>query len=312
VNRLLILSRDASKYLALIDAADLPQLAIDAASDVTPAKAKLAACNIILGDPGLVSEVAGSIPELEWVQSTWAGVNSLCAEGLRRDYILTGVKGVFGPLMSEYVITYLFALERQVFTMRSNQMKQRWQPLPYKHSGDITLGVVGLGSIGRHLARTAGQFGIRVLGLNRTGDQCVDVEKVYTIENSADFFAESDYVVLTLPETKETRNFIDAEKLGMMKPSSVLMNVGRGSTINEADLVRALRDGVIGGAVLDVFVDEPLAQDSPLWKLPNVFVTPHRAAISFPRDIAGIFIENYRRFLGREPLLHVVNFESGY
>ena len=310
MNRLLILSADARKYLALINAANLPQLEIVTACDAVPVEA--AACNIILGDPGLAGQVIESARQLEWLQSTWAGVNSLCGEGLRRDYVLTGVKGVFGPLVSEYVITYLFAYERQLFTMRRNQLEQRWQRLPYRHSRDITVGIVGLGSIGKHLARTIHQFGIRVKGLSRSGSPCDDVEKVYTEENISGFFEELDYVVLALPDTQETRNFINAERLGMMKPSAILMNVGRGSTVNETDLVCAISENAIGGAVLDVFAHEPLAKDSPLWTLPGVVVTPHNSAISFPEDVVAIFTENYRRFLRHDPLLHVVDFESGY
>jgi phosphoglycerate dehydrogenase-like enzyme len=98
----------------------------------------------------------------------------------------------------------------------------------------------------------------------------------------------------------------------MMKPAAVLINVGRGSTVNEIDLVDALQEGIIGGAVLDVFENEPLAEDSPLWEMPNVFVTPHHSAISFPADIVGVFTENYRRFLNRNPLLYVVDFAKGY
>ena len=156
------------------------------------------------------------------------------------------------------------------------------------------------------------QFGVRTTGFSRSGKACDDVEKVYTAENIAGFFAGLDYVVLTLPDTPETRNFINADRLRMMKSSAVLMNVGRGSTINENDLVCALQEGIIGGAVLDVFAEEPLAQDNPLWDLPNVFVTPHLSAISFPEDIVGIFTENYSRFLKHEPLLNVVDFKSGY
>jgi len=312
VNKLLILSADASEYGALIESANLQQLEVAMADCVEAAAEKVGDCNIILGNPLMVSGVLGLADSLEWVQSSWAGVNDLCSPGLRRDYVLTNVKDVFGPLISEYVITYLFALERRLFSMRSNQLKRRWKPLPYRLSRELHVGVVGLGSIGRHLARSVRQFGIRVTGLNRSGRPCDHVEKVYTVENSARFFAELDYVVLTLPDTNETRDFINADTLKLMKKSTVLMNVGRGSIINETDLVNALQEGVIGGAVLDVFTEEPLARDNPLWTLPNVFITPHNAATSFPQDIVGIFTENYRRFLQQEPLLHVVDFELGY
>ena len=311
-NKLLILADDAARYHALIRAADLPQLKITTASDPGSAVGSVAACNIILGDPTAVSEVLGAAEQLEWVQSSWAGVDSLCHAGLRRDYVLTGVKDVFGPLISEYIITYLYAFERRVFRMRENQQKKIWQHFPYRNSSNIRLGIIGLGSIGRHIAQTARQFGIQVTGLNRSGKPCADVKTVYTIETMARFLKDLDYLVLTLPDTPQTKHFINADRLKLMNPSTVLMNVGRGSIINEADLIWALREDVIGGAVLDVFENEPLAQDSPLWDFHNVYVTPHHAATSFPEDIAGIFIDNYQRFIKEESLRHTIDFESGY
>ena len=312
MNKLLILAADAAKYTALIEAAGLQQLEIISAGDAGSARFQVAGCNIILGDPLLVTEVLPYADRLEWVQSSWAGVDQLCRAGLRQDYVLTNAKGMFGPLISEYVMTYVFALERQLFRMRSNQMEQRWRPLPYRPAKDIRLGIVGLGSIGRHLALTARQFGLRVTGLNRSGKPCDEVEKVYTANDIDGFLAGLDYVVLTLPATPQTLHFINADVLKLMKPSAVLFNVGRGNSIDETDLVAALRGGVIGGAVLDVFENEPLSRESPLWLLPNVYITPHTAAISFPDDIARLFIDNYQRFLRKEPLLHIVDFESGY
>jgi len=312
VNKLLVLSEDASDYALLLADADLPQLEVTMAIDVESAAAQIAGCNIILGNPQLVSAVLGLADNLEWVQSSWAGVNLLCKPDLRKDYVLTGVKDVFGPPMSEYVFGYLFAFERRVFSMRSNQLDRRWEPLPYRPASEISLGIVGLGSIGRHLARTARHFGIRVTGMSRSGRPCDDVDRVYTPEDSTEFFSGLDYVVIVLPDTTETRDFINTETFGMMKDSTVLINVGRGNAVNEPDLVRALRQGGIGGAVLDVFAEEPLAQDSPLWTLPNVYITPHNAATSFPKNIAGIFAENYHRFLRNESLLYKVDFELGY
>lgn len=312
MNKLLILAADAAKITTLIQAADLQQLDIQTADNVASTRVLIGDSNIILGDPPLISEVLSSAEQLQWVQSSWAGVDALCRDGLRRDYILTGVKDVFGPLISEYVMTYLFALERHLFSMQSNQRKQIWQPLAYRPAKDIKLGIIGLGSIGRQLAQTARYFGIGVSGLNRSGRPCNDVDRVYTADDLGGFLKELDYVVLTLPCTPRTKHFINADVLKMMKHSAVLMNVGRGSIINETDLVAALEDGVIGGAVLDVFETEPLAPESPLWRLPNVYLTPHNAAISFPADIVSIFADNYRRFLQHKPLRHVVDFELGY
>jgi len=312
LNKLLILTEDAEKYAPLVSAACLQRLEVLAASGIETAAELVVDCNIILGAPPLVSDILSSADRIEWVQSSWAGIDRLCRPELRRDYVLTGVKDIFGALISEYVITYLFALERRIFDMRANQLQKRWQPRPYRLAKDITLGIIGLGSIGQHVAHTARSFGIRVTGLNRSGKPCDGVEKVYTEENLAEFLAEPDYLVLTLPDTRQSRNFINAGVLGMMKSSVVLINVGRGSIVNENDLATALQQRQIGGAVLDVFETEPLPSDSPLWGLPNVYITPHFAAASFPEDVVEIFVENYGRFIQGRPLLHLIDFDRGY
>ncbi len=312
MNKLLILTEDAEKYVPLVRAACTQRLEILAARDVKTATELVVDCNIILGAPPLVSDILSSADRIEWVQSSWAGIDRLCQPELRRDYVLTGVKEIFGGLISEYVLTYLFALERQIFAMRANQLQKRWLPRPYRLARDITLGIIGLGSIGQHVARAARSLGIRVTGLNRSGKPCDGVEKVYTEENLAEFLAEPDYLLLTLPDTPQTRHIIDADTLAMMKPSVVLINVGRGSLINEKNLVTALVQGQIGAAVLDVFETEPLPADSPLWGLPNVYITPHCAAASFPEDVVEIFVENYGRFIQGRPLLHLIDFARGY
>jgi phosphoglycerate dehydrogenase-like enzyme len=312
VNRLLILTEDADKFVPLIEAAELPQLDIVSACEIEAAAELAVDCNIILGEPPLVSAVIARARELEWVQSSWAGIDRLCQPEMRRDYILTGVKEIFGALISEYVIAYLYGLERQVFEMRANQFKKHWQPKPYRLSKDINLGIVGLGSIGQHLARTAQQLGIHVTGFNRSGKDDGIVEKVYTSDSLAEFLTDLDYVVLTLPDTPGTRNFINADALRMMKSSAVLINVGRGGIVNEEDLIMALQQGEIGAAVLDVFATEPLPAESLLWSLPNAYVTPHFAAASFPQDVVKIFVENYHRFIRKDPLLYRIDFELGY
>ena len=196
--------------------------------------------------------------------------------------------------------------------MQANQVEKCWEPFTYRSSEDIVLGIIGLGSIGQHLAKTARQFGIRVTGLNLSGKSCAEVEQVFNWASIADFLAEPDYVVITLPDTPQTRHCINAEVLGMMKPAAVLINVGRGSVVNENDLIVALRQHTIGGAVLDVFATEPLPADNPLWHLPNVYVTPHAAAVSLPEAVVKKFDANYQRFLRNEPLLDVIDFARGY
>lgn len=312
MNNLLILSADAAKYAELVGRAGLPQLELNTANDVAGAQSHIGRSNIILGDPDLVSKVLAPATQLEWVQSSWAGVDHLCKPELRQDYILTNAKGMFGALIGEYVMTWVFVHERQLFRMREQQLEKRWRPMDYRPARDIRLGIIGLGSIGRELALTARHFGMRVTGLNRSGKPCDAVEKVYTAADMPGFLDGLDYVVLTLPATSQTRHLINIDTLKLMQPGAVLINVGRGNSIREPDLVEALRGGVIGGAVLDVFENEPLSGDSPLWLMPNVYITPHTAAISFPDDVARVFIDNYRRFYRGEPLQHVVDFALGY
>lgn len=312
MNRLLILAKDANNYLSMIRAADLPGVELIAASGQQQAMGQVADCNIILGEPALIEGILSSASRLQWVQSSWAGVDRLCQAQQRSDYVLTGVKDIFGALITEYVMTYVFVLERKMFAMREDQANKRWQPRPYRPAAEISLGIIGLGSIGQHLAKTAAGFGIRVIGMNRSGKPCEGVEKIYTEATLAEFLAEPDYLILTLPDTPKTRHFINAETLAMMKSSVVLINVGRGSIINESDLVTALQQQKIAAAVLDVFETEPLPEDSLLWELPNVYVTPHVAAPSCPQDVVEIFVENYGRFTRGESLLHLIDFERGY
>lgn len=314
MNKLVIASEEAEEYAELVNSSKLNNLEIIASmdSDTDRSISTIANCNIILGDPPLVARLLSRVKKLSWVQSTWAGVDSLCQPQLRQDYVLTGAKDIFGPAISEYVMTYLFALERRVFDIRANQAKKHWHPLAYRLAREVAIGIIGLGSIGTCLARTARGFGLRVTAYNRTGKPCAEVEKVYTSPQLGEFLADLDYVVITLPGTAQTRHFIHADVFKMMKPSAVIINVGRGQVVNETDLIEALQAGVIGGAVLDVFEEEPLPESSPLWAMPNTWITPHNAAVSFPRDIVAIFAENYHRFVQHKSLMHVVDFNLGY
>jgi len=312
MNQLLILTRDAEEYFQLLQECELPDLEIVSCIHEDNAREALRNSNIALGEPAMIARVLDDARCLEWVQSTFAGVDPLCISGLRRDYILTGVKTVYGPTMSEYVFAYILALERHLFETRKNQGSKAWVQMPYRRLKGLTMGICGLGSIGTHVAQTAVYFGMRVVGFKRSPGEFPFVERVYTGSSFGEFLGLLDYLVLTLPRTGETTGLINSETLKKMKPSAVLINVGRGNAVVERDLVGAIKDQVIRGAVLDVFEEEPLPPDSPLWELPNVIITPHISAIDFPNDIVPIFYDNYRRFLEKRPLQYVVDFQRGY
>ncbi len=312
MHHLLVLTKHPDEYRALIEAANCPDLAIVAASDVPDGIARGAHSDLLLGDPTRVTQALPHLPRLVWTQLTWAGVEPMLDPALRRDYVLTNIRGVFGPLMSEYVFGYLLALERKMLTRYEAQREGRWDAtLPGTLQGK-TLGLVGVGSIGAHLAGTARHFGMRVHGYTRSSRDCPHVHRYFHTGEKAAFASGVDYLVAVLPNTHGTRRIVDAEMLGALPPGAVVVNAGRGDTIDEAALIDALTQGRVAAAVLDVFPEEPLPPQHPFWRTPNTFITSHTSAPSFPRDIVGVFVENYRRFHGGKPLLHRVDFERGY
>jgi phosphoglycerate dehydrogenase-like enzyme len=270
------------------------------------------AYDVVLGEPSLIREALPRLSGMRWVQATWAGVEPLLEPSLRRDYILTNARGVFGSLMSEYVFGYLLAHQRKIFEKRASQAAGKWDPT---HPGTLRgkqIGLLGVGSIGAALARTAKHFGMRVKGYTRVSEGCPDVDEYVHGGDRTAFAADLDYLVSIVPNTAATTRLVDAAMLAALPPHAVFVNPGRGGVVDEAALADALQSGRLAGAVLDVFQQEPLPADHAFWRTPNVLITSHTAAISFPEDIAPVFIENYRRLIAGQPLRYQVDFEAGY
>ena len=312
MNSLLIIDPDAQIYENEINRRQLPELRVSSAVDQHQAGRQIGTANIILGRPDLTAPLLSKASGLRWLQSTFAGIEQLCSNGLRRDYTLTGVKDIFGPLMSEYVFSYILAIERSLVETCHNQSRQQWLPISYRGLCGLTVGIAGLGSIGRHIALTASHFGMNVYGLNRTGGDIAGVDRVFTANEKHLFLAPLDYLVITLPETALTTRYFNFEDFLALKKTACIISVGRGSNINQEDLIAALCKKEIRGAVLDVFEEEPLPEDNPLWKMENVYVTPHNSACSFPTQIASIFCDNYLRFVSGRKLNYIVDFAKGY
>ncbi|OLC42928.1 MAG: hypothetical protein AUH43_21520 [Acidobacteria bacterium 13_1_40CM_65_14] len=307
---LLILSRHAADYQRLIDAARLPQLRLIASSD--PHVAAADRFEIVLGEPSLVRSALPRLTGMQWVQSTWAGVEPLLDPSLRRDYILTNARGVFGPQMSEYVFGYMIARERLMFEKYAAQQAGRWDPTPPGALRGKQIGLLGVGSIGAALAATAKHFGMRVKGYTRGSEGCADVDAYFHGDDRIAFANDLDYLVSVMPNTAGTRRLVDAVLLAALPPRAVFINPGRGSVVDERALADALQSGRLAGAVLDVFEQEPLPADHVFWRTPNVLITSHTAALSVPEDIAPVFVDNYRRWTAGEPLRYQVDFEAGY
>src|SRR2546422_10883177 len=249
---MLILSKHAGDYQRLIDAARLPQLHITAITrtDEVPPKNGF---EIVLGEPSLIRVALPRLVNVRWVQSTWAGVEPLLDPALRRDYVLTNARGVFGALMSEYVFGYMLAHERLMFEKLAAQRAGRWDPTPPGTLRGKQIGLLGVGSIGAALAATAKHFGMRVKGYTRGSEGCADVDAYFHGDDRIAFANDLDYLVSVMPNTAGTRRLVDAVLLAALPPRAVFINPGRGSVVDEAALAEALQSGRLAGAVLDGF-----------------------------------------------------------
>jgi phosphoglycerate dehydrogenase-like enzyme len=270
-------------------------------------------------------------PRLAWVHSATAGVERVLTPASRqRGLVITNARGVFSQPIAEYVLMMILAVSRRLPQLLELQRERTWQPLEGAELADVTLGVVGLGSIGRAVARLATAFGCRVIATRRRsevgsatgGDASADadaagdpqLDRILGPDGLPELLAESDFVVLAAPLTPATENLIDAPALEAMKPGAWLINVARGRLIDERALVRALQEGQIGGAILDTFRDEPLPATSPFYGLDNVIVTPHTSWSSgrvLDRSVE-LFCANLRRYAVGEPLTNVVDPAAGY
>ena len=262
--------------------------------------------------------------KLRWIHAPTAAVHQLLfPELVKSDVILTNAHEVHGPVVAEHVIALIFALAKKIPRAAAMQRKRTWGqdaiwndgPRPREVAG-ATLGLIGLGSIGRTVARMASALGMRVIAVRERPEKekPEGVAAVYAPEHINDLLSQSDYVVVAAPLTDATRGLMNEDRLAAMHRDAYLINVGRGSQVDEAALADALRNHRIAGAALDVFEQEPLPAQSPLWELDNLLITPHTAGLTeklWPRHYA-LFWENLRRYQGGESLLFVVDKHKGY
>lgn len=310
----LIFANLEERLLAQIRAVD-PRVRVTVAA-AQPRSAELAPAAEIMVGWRIPQEAIRHAPELKWIHSTAAGVDEvLYPEVLEREIAITSSSGIHPPLI-EHVFAFILAFERRLHVAMRQQLQRRWD-----RSGAVggevsgkTLGILGVGTIGREIAAKAQAFDLRVIGTRRTPVPTPGVARVLPPDGLEEVLRESDIVVVALPLTAETRGLIGARQLRMMKPTALFINIGRGPIVQEAALIRALRERWIGGAALDVFEREPLPADSPLYDLDNVILTPHVSGAS-PRYMdraVPLFCENLRRYLRGEHLLNLVDKARGY
>ncbi|GAP94446.1 D-2-hydroxyacid dehydrogenase [Leptolyngbya sp. NIES-2104] len=263
--------------------------------------------------PDTLRKVLAASPKLKWHQAPSAGVNHiLIPEYLEREIILTNGAGTFSIPIAEFVLTYILYHAKslpKLFTLQANYTWQKSIELPIQELSGATLLIIGAGSIGREIAKRASAFGMRVWGSRRKPELLPNFEQIVGADEWRSLLPEADYVVLATPLTPETKHLMDESALRAMHSNAYLINIARGAVVDESALITALKEGWIAGAGLDTFETEPLPSNSPLWSLPNVFITPHCSGYSprIPDRMIALFLDNLDRYRTGRPLRNVVD-----
>jgi phosphoglycerate dehydrogenase-like enzyme len=270
---------------------------------------------------GFPRELLSQARNIRWFQQWGAGADWLIdyPEVAQSDLVLTNVSGVHAIPISEHILSLMLAFARYLHQFVLAQGRSEWlRPSQYEDIFELagkTMVLIGVGAIGKRTAKLAAEFDMRVLGVRRHPEQLVpNVDAMYGPDQLLDVLPEGDFVVLTVPLTPQTEALIGEEQLAAMKQSAYIVNIGRGGTIDQKALIRALQEGSIAGAGLDVFETEPLPEDSPLWDMENVIITPHFAGGTphYDERAFEIFLDNLHRYQAGEPLHNVVDKQLAY
>jgi phosphoglycerate dehydrogenase-like enzyme len=308
----LVYDATAVRRFAELVRAPRGRIVLRSASTPDEAAARIADAEVLYAwkFPPELYEKAG---RLRWLQAMGAGVEWALTPALPPAVVVTRVPGIFGPWMAEYVLGWCLSITQRMTAYRDAQARREWiQHVPPERLGGKTLAIVGVGDIGRLVARVARALDLRVIGVTRSGRRVPGVKRVYPTRELRRALSAADFVVVILPLNETTRGIIGPSELAAMRPSAWLLNIGRGPVVDEAALLRALERRTIAGAILDVFATEPLPPDHPLWGRDNVVITPHIAGPTTPEEIVPVFNDNLARYLAGRPLRHVVDRRRGY
>lgn len=257
---------------------------------------------------------------VRWVHSLSAGVEQMLVPGLiDSDVPLTNAKGVFKRSLAEFAVLGVLYFAKRVALLVQQQREHLWQQFSVDWLPGRTMCIVGYGEIGRECALLAKSLGLRITATRRRPELLANdpvVDKAFRLDQLHEMLSDADYVVAAAPLTPETRHMISDAEFNAMKSSAVVINVGRGPVIDEQALIRALQSGEIGGAALDVFEQEPLPKDSPLWDMSNVLISPHCTDRTRDPDWLDLamqrFVDNFHLFVSGRPLEHLVDKRAGY
>lgn len=311
--KVLVYHARAETYRGLL-AAEFPDLEVVGATTEEALDRHISEADVLLSFRFPLGALARA-RRLRWIQITSAGVDHLLEAGAAlRHLVVTNARGIHAELMADYVVGVVVMLQWGFSRLLRHQQARAWQPQSTEPLAGKRLGVVGVGAIGAEIARRGAALGMTVLGMRREPRPVAGVTRMFGPGELPAMLAECDFVVLVVPATPATARLIGEPELRRMRRTAYLVNIARGSVVDEAALVRALEERWIAGAALDVFETEPLPPPSPLWGMDNVIVTPHIAGEpdEYQRRVMTVFAENIRRWRAGRPLVNVVDPERGY
>jgi phosphoglycerate dehydrogenase-like enzyme len=311
--RILIYHRAAELYERLLRSA-LPASDFIATADESVFQQELPAAEVVVA-LDFPAAAAGNARKLRWIQGTGSGIEGLLAASRALTTVsLTNARGIHSDLMADYVFGGIMMMQWDFPSLMRAQAAREWRREPKRPLAGLTVGVIGLGPIGLEVARRASAFGMNVIGVTRSGRAVEGIDEICPASRVLDVLPRCDFVVLAVPTTEETRGMIGLNEIRAMKRDAVLINVSRGMVVDEPELITALQSRSIRGAVLDVFATEPLPQDSPLWSLSNVIITPHVSGMATTNEerFIELFVDNLGRYRAGAPLRNTIDIGRGY
>ena len=279
-------------------------------------------CNIVLnvsGNSEKLAPIVSALYQLEWIHSITAGIDHLICPEIHKlnNVTITNAKGIYSSSLAEYVMTACSYFSKDIPRLIQNKIDKKWDRFCVGELKGKTMGIIGYGDIGCAVARLANAYGMKVLALRKRPELSLDdhwIDRVYGIDGLSTIMSEADFLVVALALTKETRHFIKEKHFKVAKEGQIFINIARGAVVDEKALIKSLQTGKLGGAALDVFTVEPLPENSPIWNLDNVLLSPHNADMTnnFRHKSVEFFTENVKRFVNGENLLCQVDIVAGY